>query len=404
MDKKIKVGILRETKIPPDRRVALPPSLCIELCQRFPDVEIYVQPSELRAYKDDEYESLGINMQKDLSKCDILIGIKEVDKSTFVANKTYIFFAHVGKMQHYNQKMMQTMVEKKLTLIDYEYLTDVNDIRLVAFGRWAGIVGTYNAFLGWGLRTGDYSMRRAIDCHDMKEFFTELRHTKLGPVKILVTGGGRVSHGAMEVLEHLLIRKISSYEYLHKTFDEPVYCQLEPWDYVERKDSNAFDFKHFAKHPHEYHSSFIPYTEVTDLLITAHFWDPRSPKFFTAQEMQKPEFKIRLIADISCDIDGPIPSTLRSSTIAEPFYGYNVHTSQEGQPFDQHHITIMAVDNLPGEAPRDASLDFGLDLIIRIFPSLFGEDSDNIIERATILKDGELTHKFRYLECYARGE
>ncbi len=401
---KIKVGILKETKTPPDRRVAIPPMQAVELLKKFSNVELFVQPSELRAYADDEYKEIGLTLQDDLSNCDVLIGVKEVEISTLIPDKTYIFFSHTAKKQPYNRALLQAVVEKNIRLIDYEYLTDVQGIRLVAFGRWAGIVGAYNGLLGYGLRTKSYTIRRAHECHDMDEFFSELNKVKLPNIKILISGGGRVAHGAMEVLEHIEIRKVSPQDFLKNSYDEPVYTQIDPWHYVKRKDDDVFDLEHFAKHPDEYKSTFLPYTKVTDVFIACHYWDPQSPVFMKIEDMQADDFKMSLIADVSCDVDGPIPSTIRASTIKEPFYGFDVKNAKEAEPFDKNNLTIMAVDNLPGEAPRNASISFGKDLIDKVLPSLFRDDKDEIIKRATITKDGKLTDKFAYLQNYLEGK
>ncbi len=402
---KIKVGILRETKNPPDRRVAIPPKQAVKLLEKFPNVELFVQSSELRAYKDEEYKELGLNVLEDISNCDILVGVKEVDIPALIPEKTYMFFSHTAKKQPYNRKLLQEILKKNIRLIDYEYLTDIHGIRLVAFGRWAGIVGSYNGLLGYGLRSGRYSLRRAHECHDMDEFFEELAKVDLPNIKILVTGGGRVAHGAMEVLNHIKIKKVSPQDFLNKEYDEPVYTQIDPWHYTRRKDGDVFDLEHFIKHPTEYESTFLPYAKVTDMLIACHYWDPNSPKFMTPEDMRAPDFKIELIADVSCDVNGPIPSTVRASTIAEPFYAYDPQTEKEVEDtFNKKYITVMAVDNLPGEAPRNASIDFGNDLIDKVFPSLFGEDKDKIIKRATIAKNGKLTKRFAYLQDYVDGK
>jgi saccharopine dehydrogenase (NAD+, L-lysine-forming) len=401
---KIKVGILKETKTPPDRRVAIPPTQAVELLKKFPNVELFIQPSELRAYSDDEYKELGLTLLEDLSNCDVLIGVKEVEISTLIPDKTYLFFSHTAKKQPYNRALLQAIVEKNIRLIDYEYLTDVQGIRLVAFGRWAGIVGSYNGMLGYGLRTKTYTLRRAHECHDMDEFFSELDKVKLPNIKILISGGGRVAHGAMEVLEHIEIKKVSPQDFLKNSYDEPVYTQIDPWHYVKRKDGDVFDLEHFAKHPEEYVSTFLPYTKVTDVFIACHYWDPKSPVFMKIEEMQADDFKMSLIADVSCDVDGPIPSTIRASTIKEPFYGFDVKSEKEAAPFDKNNLTIMAVDNLPGEAPRNASISFANHLIERVLPSLFRTDNEEIIKRATITENGKLTDKFAYLQNYLEGK
>lgn len=404
MNKKIKVGILKETKTPPDRRVAVAPNQAIELLNKFPNVDLFFQPSDLRCYSDDEYKALGLNLKQDLSDCDILIGVKEVKIDTLIANKKYLFFSHTAKEQPYNRALLQTILKKNITLIDYEYLTDEKNIRLVAFGHWAGLVGAYNGLIGFGKRTGLFSLKPAHDCSDLKEMFSQVEKIKLPPVKILITGGGRVAHGAMETLAPLNLKKVTPDEFLNKTFDEAVFCQIDPWDYVKRKDGEKFDLQNFFYFPDEYESTFLPYTKVTDVFIACHFWDEKSPVFMTKDDMKADDFKMQVIADVSCDVAGPIPSTIRPSTIAEPFYGYNTQLEKEAEPFDKKNITVMAVDNLPGELPRDASVDFGKGLIEKVYPSLFGDDNAEIIKRATIAKDGKLTEKFAYLQDYVDGK
>jgi len=403
--KKFKVGILKETKTPPDRRVAIPPKRAVELLKKFSNVELYIQPSELRAYADDEYKELGLTLQDDISNCDVLIGVKEVKISALIPDKTYIFFSHTAKKQAYNRELLQAIVEKKIRLIDYEYITDEHGLRLVAFGRWAGIVGAYNAMLGYGIRSKSYELRRAHECHDMDEFFGELDKIKLPNVKILISGGGRVAHGAMEVLDHMDLKKVSPQDFLRNSYDEPVYTQIDPWHYVQRKDGDVFDLEHFAKHPDEYKSTFLPFTKVTDVFIACHYWDPESPVFMELEDMKSSDFKMSLIADVSCDVDGPIPSTVRASTIEEPFYGFDVLNGNEVDPFKDSKLTIMAVDNLPGEAPRNASISFANDLIDKVLPSLFGVDKEGIVERASITTaDGKLNSNFSYLQDYLDGK
>ncbi len=404
MNKIIKVGVLKETKTPPDRRVAITPLIGAELIKRFPGLDLQIQKSEIRCFKDEEYREAGLHLVDVVSDAEILIGVKEVDVPALIPEKTYLFFSHTAKKQPYNRILLQKVVEKNITLIDYEYLTDKNHIRLVAFGRWAGIVGAYNGLRAWGERTGDFHLRPAHEWHDMDEMLAGLKPVKLPAIKILITGGGRVAHGAMETLSALNLKEVSAGDFLNKEYNEAVICRIDPDKYVKHKDGKAFDLQYFFDHPAEYESTFYPFTKATDLFIACHFWDPDSPVFMTAEDMKEPDFKMQVIADVSCDIDGPIPSTLKASTIAEPFYGYDPETGKEADAFDPGNITIMAVDNLPGELPRNASEDFGKALLDNVFPSLFGEDMDGIIERATIARNGKLTPLFSYLQDYLEGK
>jgi len=405
MENTLRVGILRETKNPPDRRVPLTPSQIASLQDTYPHVEFYVQPSDFRSYSDDEYEYLGIPLKEDLSNCDILMGVKEVDKRTFIPGKTYLFFAHVAKKQPYNREMLAEMVNRKIRLIDYEYITEESGTRVVAFGRWAGIVGAYNALRARGIKTNRFKLKPAYQCKDLEEMWAGLRMITLKPgLKILVTGEGRVAHGAMETLSICDPAEVSPDDFLTRDFEVPVVCQIGPQHYTKRKDGSPFDFNHFVKHPDQYTSTFLPYTKVADILIACHFWDPASPKFFSAEDARKPDFKISVIADISCDINGPIPTTLRATTIADPFYGYNPQTGREEEAFSSPtNISVMAIDNLPGELPRNASADFGHQLMSSILVDLLSGTESEMVKRATITENGKLSPKFEYLRDYLLG-
>ena len=400
----MKIAILAETKIPPDRRVPFSPKQLAELKTAYPEHEFVVQSSQTRCFSDKEYTDEGVEVRARVSDCDVLFGVKEVEIAELIPDKTYFFFSHTAKEQPYNRQLLQEISAKRITLVDYEYLTDHLNIRLVAFGRWAGIVGAYNGLRGYGERYRQYRLRPAHECRDFEEMKAELGKVELQPVKILVTGGGRVAGGAMETLGCLGLKEVFPEQFLEESYEEPVICRIDPWDYVRRKDGEAVDLEHFFRNPEVYESIFKPYTKVTDLFIPCHFWDPKSPVFMTTTDMREPDFHIRVIADVSCDLNGPIPSTIRASTIDEPFYGYDPMTESETPPFDLRSITVMAVDNLPGELPRDASVDFGKMLSARVLPSLLGIDRESIIQRATILKEGQLTSDFKYLRKYLEGK
>ncbi|HUX58253.1 MAG TPA: NAD(P)-dependent oxidoreductase [Bacteroidales bacterium] len=405
MGKILKVGILRETKNPPDRRVPLTPPQVTALEELYPDIEFFVQPSDNRCYSNEEYEYLNIPLKEDLRDCDILMGVKEVDKRTLITGKTYLFFAHVAKKQSYNNDMIREMVEKKITLIDYEYLTTDLRQRVVAFGRYAGIVGAYNGLRARGIRTNRFKLKPANQCHDLDEMWAGLRLIEFKPgLKILITGDGRVAKGAMETLGVGNIVRINSEEFLSRDFDVPVFCQIGPEHYTKNKMGNKFNLNHFIEFPQEYESTFLPYTGVTDILITGHYWDPRSPFFFSKEDMKKSDFRISVIADISCDINGPIPSTVRATTISDPFYGYNPQLEIEEPAFLRStNITVMSIDNLPGELPRDASLDFGKQLMGNVLHDLLSGIDSPMLKGATILKDGKLTSDYNYLDDYLNG-
>ncbi len=399
---KLRVGIIKEGKIPTDKRVPLTPKKCVEALQEFPEMEIVVQPSDVRSFWDSEYEELGIPLQEDLSDCDILMGVKEVPIEQLIPGKTYFFFSHTIKKQPHNAKLLRAILDKHITLIDYETLTTADGQRLVAFGRYAGIVGAYNGILTYGKKHKLFDLKPAYLCHEMEDMQEEYFKVKLPPIKIAITGGGRVAGGAMEVLNKMGIRKVSVFDYLYKQFTEPVYAQLHSGDYNARPDVEVWDSPDFYANPHLYKSTFKKFTKVTDLLLACAYWDPRAPKLFAEEDTKSPEFKIDTIADITCDVNGSIPTTKRSTTIEEPAFDYNPETGELEEAYSREgNITIMAVDNLPCELPRNASRDFGRHLIDNVFPHLFNGDKEGVLERGTIAKEGKLTERYAYLQEYA---
>jgi len=399
----MKIAILRETKNPPDHRAPFTPLQCQQLMKQFQGLEICIQPDTARCYTNEEYEQLGVCLQEDVSNCSLLLGVKEVKIEYLIAGKAYMFFSHTAKKQKHNLALLRAVIEKNVQLIDYEYLTDSRKQRIVAFGRWAGVVGAYNAMRAYGLRYKKFTLKPAWQCKDKEEIISHLSEITIENQRIVITGGGRVASGAMEILGDVGFRKVSPEEFLSKN-DSNVYTQLDPAYYVRRKENKEFDLKHFFDFPQEYDNSFLPFTKVADMFIACHFWHPRSPVLMTQENMQAADFKIKIIADISCDTPGPIPSTLKASTIADPFFGYQAKTGKESDPFDLNNITIMSVDNLPGELPRDASEDFGSKLASDVIPSLLGIADPTVIQRATITKDGKLTEAFIYLRDFVNGK
>jgi len=401
----MKVGIIRENKVPIDRRVALTPEQCIEVREKFKGIEIFIQPSKIRCFDDIEYEKLGIGISENLSDCDILLGVKEVNTTDILEEKKYLIFSHTIKKQTYNRELLQEFLSKRSTLIDYEVLTNQQGIRIIGFGRFAGLVGAYSGLRAWGIRNKTFNLKPASQCNDLQEMLEQLQDIQLEPLKIAITGDGRVAGGVLEILDFLGVQRLSPEDYLQVVSPPvPVYTQLLPGDYVRRKDDYEFDLFHFYLNPSMYQNTFLPFAASTNLLIASAYWDPKAPLLFTEEDTKSELFGISVISDITCDIDGSVPTTKRAATIDEPFYDYNPETGELEPPFTSpQNITIQAVDNLPCELPKDASEDFGRNLIDRVFPSLFGEDSEGIINRATITKDGKLVHRFSYLQDFVEG-
>ena len=398
----INLALIREDKVPVDRRVPITPAQAAEIQQRFPHVRVFCQRSALRCFPDQDYRAAGIELVDNVSHCDILMGVKEVPIPKLIADKTYLFFSHTIKAQPYNRDLLRTILQKNIRLIDYERLTDEQGNRVVAFGRFAGIVGAYNGLYTYGKKMGLYDIRRAKDCFDMEDMRSEFSKIKLPPIKIALTGGGRVAGGAVEILEAAGIQRVSTDDYLAKTFNQPVFTQLDVTEYNRKADGSSFEKEEFYQYPERFVPGFLPFAQVTDLFIAGAFWDHRAPVLFHQEDMLQDEFSIKVIADITCDIEGSIPSTKQPSTIAEPVYDYDAQHDRVADTLYENldYVSVMAVDNLPSELPRDASASFGASLLEHVLPSLVGEADQRIIQRATITQGGQLTDDYQYLEDY----
>ena len=399
----IKIGIIKESKIPPDTRVPLTPKQCKLISENYPSITIKVQGSDNRCYSDKEYSNEGVQVSDSVEDCDILLGVKEVPMDQLIPSKTYLFFSHTIKEQPYNQQLLKKIVERDIHMIDYECLTNDSGMRVIAFGRWAGIVGAYNGLYTWGKKTGFLNLKRVGAFNDYESMKASFSSLTIDPLKIVVTGDGRVANGAAEVLEAMGIKRTSVSEFANVAgVSEAVYTQLSPCDIYERQDGGEFYLSNFFNHPEEYTCDFSKFYKGTDLMINAIYWDPKAPIYFTKEEMRSSGFRIKAIADITCDIEGSIPATLKATTIDDPIFGYDPITEKATEPFGEHTIDIMSVDNLPNELPRDASEAFGSQLIEFVIPELLNPDS-KMIERATIAQKGNLGLHFEYLRNYLEG-
>lgn len=399
----IKIGIIREGKVPPDARAPMTPEQCAEAMVELP-VRIVVQPSPVRCFKNEEYTAHGIPLQENLSDCDVLLGIKEVPVDWLIPGKTYLFFSHTMKKQPHNRHLLQAVVQKHIRLIDYEALTNEQGERLIAFGFYAGIVGAHNGLWTWGRRTGQFSLPRLCESHDYAEVLAVYETLQLPPLRIVLTGGGRVASGAAKNLRDMGIRQVTPEEFLEQDFQEAVFTQITAEHYVVHKNAvkRGFDKRHFYRYGDEYLSVFAPYYRCADIFINGIFYDKKSPAFFTVEEMQQADFQIKVIADITCDLmpDSSVPCTLRASKIADPVYGFDPATGSETPPFQPGSVDVMAIDNLPSELPRDASAFFGRQLLERILPEVLKGRSSEIICRGMITEGGNLTQQFNYLADY----
>ena len=400
----MKLGIIKERKNPPDRRVVLSPSACKRLLKKHKELSIKVESSKDRFFTDEDYKNEGIDVVNDVSDCDVLLGVKEVPIEYLIPNKKYFFFSHTIKKQKYNRQLLQAILSKNIELYDHEVIVNEKGQRLVAFGRYAGIVGTYNGFRTYGLKFKLFELPKAETLHDQLMLIHELQKLKLPNIKVVLTGKGRVGNGAKEMLKGMGMREVNVKEFLAKTFNEPVYVQIDVLDYNKRKDGKVIDEQDFFANPTAYESNFMRFAKVADFYIACHFFGAGSPYIFTREDAKSESFNIKVVADISCDVDGPVASTIRSSTIENPNYGYNPITEQEVDFRDEKAIAVMAVDNLPCELPKDASDGFGESFAKHVIPAFFNNDNEGVLSRARMTQNGRLTERFKYLQDFVDGK
>lgn len=399
------IGLIREGKVPVDKRVPLSPEQCQRLAKAYPNLKVIVEPSPVRCFSDQEYADAGIELSADMARADILMGVKEVPVAQLIPEKTYLFFSHTFKKQPHNAKLLRSLLDKRIRLIDYEVLKYPDGNRIIGFGRYAGIAGAYSGLRAFGLKHGLYDLKPGFLCKDTAEMKQELQKVALPDgTKLCMTGHGRVAGGTLEILREIGLELLSPEAYLNYAGSKPALVQLDSEHCFRRKSDGRFDKKEFYADPSLYESDFLKYCQTTDLYFTCHYWAAGNPPYITAKTIQDSAWRISVIADISCDVNGPIASTIRSSTIENPYYGFSRKTLQETDPLDKDSIMVIAVDNLPCEIPRDASEGFGEDLLAKVLPLLIEGDRDRIIENATqTTLEGELSPKFSYLSEYAAG-
>jgi alanine dehydrogenase len=400
----MKFGILKERKSPPDRRVVFSPTALVQLQQLIPDAVVKVESSDIRVFTDEQYSNLGIEVAKDISDCAVLFGVKEVPVENLMSNKSYFFFSHTIKKQLYNRILLQSILEKNINLYDHETIVNVEGRRLIGFGRYAGIVGAYNTIRAFGTKFELFRLPKAETLSGREELIKHLKRIVFPPIKIVITGTGKVGNGIKEILDAIKITEVTVDNFLSKKYAQAVYTQIGVLEYNKRTDGSILDYNDFYLNPSEYHSNFERFTKAADILITGHYHANEAPVILSKEMLKSKDCKIKVVGDISCDIDGPIGCTLRASTIANPFYGYSPSDDKEVDVFHPAAVVVMAVDNLPCELPKDASEGFGTMFMEHVIPAFFNGDKDGVLARAQMTENGKLTPKFSYLQDYVDGK
>lgn len=397
------IGLIREGKIPEDNRVALTPSQCKWIHENFADLKIIVQASTHRCFSDREYRQDDIEVKEDLNECDILMGIKEVPVDMLIPGKTYLFFSHTKKLQPHNRKLLQAIIKYKCTLIDYECMEHEDGTRILGFGFFAGIVGAHNGIMAYGKRTGSFQLDRVNSQKTLRQLMHTYFGLKLPNLRVAVTGNGRVAHGVLEIMNLLGIHEVEPDEYLNTIFPYPAYIHLKGGDLYVSKLSQNYNRLDFHNNPQNYKCLFPAYLSKTDILLNGVYWEENIPRLFEIEDLQKKDFKIETISDISDDRYGSVPCNLADATIENPVYGVDKNTLMITPPYLPDSVDMIAIGNLPNELPRDASSYFGEQLIKYILDDLKVQNS-NVIRNATIVKDGKLTPSFYYMKEYAEEQ
>jgi len=397
-------GIIKERKNPPDRRVVFTPEELVRLKSEHPEAIIKVESSDIRIFSDSQYSDLGIEVTEDMSDCDVLFGVKEVPIDSLLPNKKYFFFSHTIKKQPHNRKLLQAILAKNIELYDHETIVDAKNRRLIGFGRYAGIVGAYNGFRAFGIKFELFNLPKAETLNGKEELIARLKRQTLPPIKIVLTGHGKVGMGAKEILDGMKIKEVSFSDFLNKIYAQPVYTQIDVLEYNKRKDGQVLDNTDFYKNPNDYISDFERFTKVSDMFIAGHFYGNDAPVILSREMLAAPDCKIKVVADISCDVDGPIACTIKASTIADPIFGYLPSENKEVPYSHPGAIVVMSVDNLPCELPKDASEGFGEMFMEHVIPAFFNGDKEGILQRAKMTENGKLTERFQYLQDYVDGK
>lgn len=395
----IRIGLIKEGKIPADNRVALTPAQCKWIHKNASHVKVVAQSSANRCFSDKEYQAAGVDVVDNIDDCDILLGIKEVPVSQLVAGKTYMFFSHTKKKQPYNRKLLQTILEKNIRLIDYECLEHEDGQRIIGFGFFAGVVGAHNGIMAYGNRTGLYKLDRVYKQRSFRELIHNYFGLRLPNVKIVVAGSGRVAHGLLEIMNLMGIHEVEPDDYLVRRFAYPVYTQLKGAELYVNKSTGKYSRTEFHEHPDQYACKFLPYAAQTDILLNGVYWDKNVPRLFEKEDVTKDDFIIQTIADVTDDVNGSVPINLGDQDMEDPIYGVDKATFEKTAPYLPNSIDVMAVGNLPNELPRDASRYFGEQLIKFVLDDLLKGGSP-IIERATMTNEGRLTPEYEYLQDY----
>ncbi len=433
----VRIGIRREDKSIWERRAPIVPGHARQL-QEEHGVEVWVQPSEVRVFREEEFTQEGIRVEEDLSSCPVVFAVKEIPSYFFQANHTYVFFAHVIKGQSYNMPMLKRMMELGCHLVDYEKVTDERGRRLIFFGRHAGLAGMIDTLWAFGQRLDWEGVPNPFGDLLQARHYTDLAEAKaaisavgeriareglpesITPLICGFGGYGNVFRGADEIIELLPVQEIAPDEVAavaqsadhdrHKLY-KVVFKEEHTVEPVSPDD--RFELQDYYDHPEKYRPVFHNYVPHLTLLVNCVYWEPKYPRLVTKTDLKQlygaaEPPRLRVIGDISCDIEGAIEGTIKSTEPGDPIYVYDPAEDRAIDGVEGNGPVMMAVDILPSELPRDASEYFSgvlMDYVPAIAQADYSVPFEELalppeIKRAIIVYQGELTPNYRYIEKY----
>ena len=424
------IGIRREDKCKWEKRVAITPCGIKKLSEQ--GIKIKAQPSPIRCYTDQELKKVGVEVKENLRDCDLLIGVKEMPINFIQSNKPHLFFSHTIKGQPYNMPLLKTILERKATLLDYERIVDEKGQRLIAFGRFAGLAGIIDtlAILGrrWQAQNIENPLSKVLFSHEylnleeakqcIKKIGEDLQKNGLpdgvDSFTVGVPGYGNVSKGVQEILELLPMEKITPQKLLNNNNKKIAYVIFKEEDIVTPKDENTkFELQDYYKNPQNYKPVFAQYLPYFSAIVNTIYWDERYPRLVTLEDLKKlyadiKNPRLQVIGDISCDIQGAVECTMKTTTPDNPAFVFNAEKENIVDGWLGEGVAILAVDILPAEFSKDAS-EFFSALLTPMLEEMKKSDFSSTLansglpetlKNSTIVWKGELTPQYKHLEKY----
>lgn len=429
------IGIRRENKNEWEKRTPLIPEDIKSLIEKY-GLRALVQPSSIRTFNDVEYKSAGAEIDEDLNHADLIFGVKEIPNEFILEHKTYVYFSHVIKGQPHNMPMLKTLMKKNCNLIDYERIVDENNKRLIFFGRYAGKAGVIETLLALaeklklnGINTPLDRIKQPYQYNSIEEAKKEIKEIgeeikvngfpkQISPLVFGFIGYGNVSQGAQDIFDLLPVKTIQPQELLTnyeklKTDQNHFIKVVFKEEHTVKSINGKFDLQEYFNDPEKYESNFDQYLPHLDVIVNCILWTNKNPRLITKNFLRhNSNLKLKVIGDLSCDLFGGIEITNDVTDPANPTYTYFTKSEQYEDGTKKDGISIMAIDNLPCEFPKEASAEFShvlKNFVYEIYHADFEKSFEELelaypIKKALIVHKGKLTQDYLYLNQHLKSE